>query len=689
MAARLWNKAPFVRLLSALAAGVVVQWYLPIPLAVLLSCFSSCLLFVLFYSWIAIKWRYKLAVISGAGLLLLMASLGGLAVWLHDVRNHPAWVGHTYHNGDYVFVTLEEPLVEKANSYKAEASVQAVLTANAERRAMGNIILYFKKDSLPPPLQYGSQLVFNRSLQPIKNAGNPGSFDYQTYSLFQGITHQVNLSEHDYVVLPTTERNWFQQFIYSSRLWVVSILQQFIRGEKEQGLAEALLIGYKDDLDKNLVQAYSNTGVVHIIAISGLHLGLIYALLVLLTKPLKRIRRLLWLRLMLIVASLWLFSILAGGGPSVLRSALMFSLIALGEVALRKTNIFNTLAFSAFVLLCINPFWLWDVGFQLSYAAVLSIVLFFQPIYHWFQPHNKAVDFVWKLTAVTMAAQILTLPISIYHFHQMPLLFLLTNFIAVPLSSLIVLGEILLCAVFFLPVMAGFVGVVLKWMIYFMNSYIESLDRLPFSTWNFLSINIGQTILLLVFSLAFCYWLMERQRRYAWIAFSTLALFLLIRAVSFFDAYRQKKLIVYNVPRHPAVDIISGRTYAFLGDSSLLLDGFERNFHLQPSRILHRISLGSTDVQCKNFSLAGRHFLLLDEALPFAAAEPRQTIDVLILSKNPKLYISKLLNAFLLKQVVIDGSVPAWKAALWKKDCDSLHIPCHDVSERGAFVMNW
>ena len=689
MAARLWNKAPFVRLLTALASGAVLQWYLQGSLSMLLILPGLSLLLLFGHSFLSIQRRYRLRVLNGCCVFLLLATTGSLLVHFHNVRNNKRWFGHAYHPDKKVLVSIEEPLVEKAASYKAIATVQALHEKNAGHKAEGKILLYFKKDSLKPALQYGSQLLFAQALQPIKNAGNPGSFDYQTYSLFQGITHQVYLTKSDYVVLPATNKDGLKSFLFQSRAWVVGTLQQFIPGEKEQGLAEALLIGYKDDLDKNLVQAYSNTGVVHIIAISGLHLGLIYWLLLLLTKPLKRNKNLVWVRLLLIVSSLWLFSILAGGGPSVLRSALMFTLIALGEVALRKTNIFNTLAFSAFVLLCINPFWLWDVGFQLSYAAVLSIVLFFQPVYHWLQFHNKAVDFLWKLTAVTLAAQILTLPISIYHFHQMPLLFLLTNFVAVPLSSLVLLGEILLCAFFFLPLVPNLLGAALQVMIRFMNSYIEGVDSLPFSTWNALSINIVQTMLLLLLALAFCYWLMEKQRHYAWLAFGSLAVFMLLRGVSFFTAYQQKKLVVYNVPKHPAIDIINGRSYAFLGDAALLQDGFERNFHLQPSRILHRISLEKTAAGPNYFTLGGKHVLLLDEALPFASAQPKRTMDLLVLSKNPKLYIPKLLSCFALKQVVIDGSVPPWKAALWKKDCDSLKIPCYDVSEKGAFVLNW
>lgn len=689
MAAQLWHKAPFTRLLLALAGGILVQWYLQPPLAALFICLGSCLAVTTIYAFSAVEARYWFRAINGAGLFLLLACTGSIAVWLHDVRKNADWFGKFYKEDDYVLVTIEEPLVEKANSFKAVATVNAVYKTKNKTTTTGALLLYFKKDSLLPVMTYGSQLLLSQSLQTIKNAGNPGSFDYKRYSLFEGITHQAYLTTQDYVVLPSTNTNRFKQFLFDTRYWVIGTLKKYIPGNKEQGLAEALLIGYKDDLDKNLVQAYSNTGVVHIIAISGLHLGLIYALLLLFTKPLKRIKKLLWLRLLLIVASLWLFSLLAGAGPSVLRSALMFSLIAIGESTSRKTNIFNTLAFSAFVLLCVNPFWLWDVGFQLSYAAVLSIVLFFQPVYNLFAFQNKGVIFLWKLTSVTIAAQVLTLPISIYHFHQMPLLFLVTNFVAVPLSSFILMGEILLCALSLLPVAASLIGFVLHEAIHFMNNYIEGLDSLTFSVWNGLSLSVVQTILLLSFSFFVCFWLLEKQRRFAWIAFTSLATFMVLRGISFMEAYGQKKLIVYNVPKHPAIDIINGRSYAFLGDSALLSDGFERNFHLQPSRILHRISPQEQDIGIKQFALAGKQFLLLDAALPFATVSPKKAIDVLVLSKNPKLKIEQLSAVFSIGQIVLDGSVPTWRSKQWKKECDSLHIPYFDVNEKGAFVMNW
>ena len=392
-------------------------------------------------------------------------------------------------------------------------------------------------------------MVFKKSLQEIKSPGNPGGFDYKRYSLFQGITHQVYLKENEFEVLPGENKTWFNEFIFAGREKVISILRKNIKGEKELGLAEALLIGYKDDLDKTLVQSYSNTGVVHVIAISGLHLGLIYWLLLQLTLVLRKRKNINpiaigWLRPVIIITGLWLFSFLAGAQPSIIRSAVMFTCIVLGDSLTRKTSIYNTLAFSAFLLLCYNPFWLWDVGFQLSYTAVLSIVIFMRPVYNWFYIKNKLLDFIWKLNAVTLAAQILTLPISIYHFHQFPNYFLLTNFVAVPLSSFIVLGEILLCAVSFIPPIALFVGKILSWLIWLMNSYVERIEMLPFSLWDSLQISIPQAIFLMVAVAGFGYWLLEKNKTGFKYGLVALFIFFGLRSVSFIKANNQKKLIV-------------------------------------------------------------------------------------------------------------------------------------------------
>lgn len=686
----LWDKAPFIRLVVALSLGILLQWQLSFSLINLLISFFICLSGIIIYSRLSVQQKFRLSIVNGILVNIMIGSVGCILIWLQDIRHDPNWFGHKYHESDLILATINEPLVAKANSYKAIAVVQRINCGGALNDADGKIIIYFKKDSINSTLNYGNQILFRRPLSLVKNTGNPGSFDYRRYSLFQGITHQVYLTSSDYKILPGLHRKAFKSFIYDSRHWVVNTLKTYIPGAKEQGFAEAILIGYKDDLDKNLVQAYSNTGVVHIIAISGLHLGVIYLLLLFFLKPLKNRKHFNWIRLLVIICGLWLFSILAGAQPSVLRSALMFSCLAAGEAFSKKSSIYNNLALSAFVLLCFNPFWLWDVGFQLSYAAVLSIIVFFKPVYNWFYCTNKLLDFCWKTLAVTIAAQILTLPLGIFYFHQVPLLFLFTNFVAVPVSSLIVILEIILCGLTFIPFLGKLVAELLVQLIVFMNNYIEGINVIPFSTWSNLYINHVQVILLFLLITGVYYWLLEKKKSGLWFSLFSLLLFSSVQFANEIKASRQKQLVVYNVPKLTGIDLINGTSYSFIGDRQLLQDSFLISFNLQPNRTLKHLQKRNDSLsELHDFIFNQKHIVLFDSNLRYAPAPVREKIDIAILAKNPKLYISTLMNVFDIEQVVIDGSVPSWKARLWQHDCDSIHLRCYNVSEKGAFVMNF
>jgi competence protein ComEC len=687
-----WTKAPFTRLFLPFAAGIILQWYQPTGITHIWMLLSGSIFIIASFFFIPFFTRYKWGMINGIAIFVLFVAAGMLLTQHRNVRNKDNWLGHLYKEHDAVVAILDEPLIEKTRSFKANATIIYLQHDDSCTAATGKIILYFKKDSCINLLTYGSMIIFRKSLQEIYNAGNPGGFDYKRYCLFQGITHQVYLKQDEFELLPGKKTNSVQQFIYNSREWVLRSLRRNISGEKELGLAEALLIGYKNDLDKELVQSYSNTGVVHVIAISGLHLGLIYALLVLLCKPMQRRKNLKWLRLLLIIAGLWLFSLLAGAQPSVLRSALMFSCIVLGESLDRKTSIFNTLACSAFILLCINPYWLWDVGFQLSYAAVLSIVIFMRPIYNWFYFKNKLADLAWKLNAVTLSAQVLTLPLCIYHFHQFPNYFLLTNFVAVPLSSLILIIEIILCVLSFIPAIALLIGKLLALLILLMNTCVEWVEAIPFSVWTGLQISLVQAIALFLFIGFSSYWLLERSTKALISGLLALLVFGSLRSYSFIGAARQQKIIVYNISQKQAIDIVQGRDYFFAGDTSLFLDEFACNFHFKPARTLFRFhstdKINRLQINEHGFSFGSLHIVMVNGALTSSISPTKQTIDLLLISKNAKLKLSELVRSFIIKQVIVDGSAAEWKVNKWKKDCDSLAIPCHDLAVKGAFVMN-
>jgi competence protein ComEC len=688
----IWKKAAFLRLLVPLITGILLQWYLQFNPLFWWLLFSVAAVTFLCFFFITLFQRFRLGAVSGVAVFVLLTSLGALLTYYKDIRNDRQWFGRFYSGKEYIAVQLLENPVEKPNSFKADASVLQLQKNDSLLAVHGNIIIYFKKDSSLKNLHVGSELLFRKHLQPIKNSGNPGAFDYRRYCLFQAITQQVYLKPGEFVIRESGHLRMLARLLNRLREKVLHIVRTHIPGEKEQGLAEALLIGYKNDLDKTLVQSYSNTGVVHVIAISGLHLGLIYWLLVRLLQPLRRTKQTKWLHPVLVITGLWTFSVLAGAQPSILRSAVMFTTIVIGNSLAKKSSIYNSLALSAFLLLCLNPFWLWDVGFQLSYSAVLSIVLFMKPIYNWLYFKNKVFDFFWKLNAVTIAAQILTLPISIFHFHQFPVLFLATNFLAVPLSSVIILGEIFLCCIAFIHPLAMATGQVLSWLIRYMNHYIQHIENLPYSLWDALQLNILQTILMYIFLCGSTYWLMKKHKTGLFTAAAALLLFTTSRSFSKINELQQEKLIIYNVPGHQAMDIVRGNEFCFIGDSSLLENDFARNFHLKPARILYGVhEMPNSHRILKNkkyIQLRQKHILLLDSTIRFRVPEKKLPVELLVLSKNPSIYFPRLTASFTIKQVVIDASVPFQKAAYWKKDCDSLHIPCHNVAENGAFVMS-
>jgi competence protein ComEC len=688
----IWKEAPFIRLVVPLMIGIACQWYWPFSLLFVWSLFALSVVTLSLFAVLPLSHQYHAQWYNGACLHAMLFATGGLLIYYKDIRHQETSITRQYTAGNAILVTIEEPLSEKNQSYKTIASVQAILCDDSIRKASGKIQLYFQKDSAIQHLHYGNQLLLFKALQSIKNTGNPGCFDYQRYCTFQGISYQVYLKQDEYAALKIENENLFRKFLLSTREKIVVILKKYIPDARASGLAEAMLIGYKEDLDKSLVQSYTNTGVVHIIAISGLHLGLIYWLLMLLCKPLRNRKFGRYIQPLIIIAGLWLFSCIAGGSPSVLRSAVMFTCLVIGEHINRKTAIYNSLAASAFLLLCYDPFWLWDAGFQLSYAAVLSLAIFYKPIYNLLFVSNKLVNLVWKSVAVTLAAQILTIPVSVYLFHQFPNLFLVANLLAVPLSSLIIIGEIVLCMAAIFPAIAATIGFLLNYVIRWLNLFIEYTGSLSFATINDLQISFYQVICLYAFIIAIAWWLLCNKRTGVPVALIGLLLFVLLRGIDVWHAVRQKKLIVYNIPKHSAIDVMLGQRYFFKGDSLLQKNDVLQKFHLQPSRSLYRVipasNTGNLLVGKNIFRFGNTSFLLIDHALNPVQVLSKPAVDIIIISNNPSLKIAELTVFFTCRQFVFDASNPAWKIAKWQQECRQMGLPAFSVADKGAFVFN-
>ncbi len=690
----IWKKAPFLRLLLPLMVGIILQWYLQFALPVIITAFVSYSAGYLLFLILPIALRFKLQALQGCIIQLLIIALGAWLTWQQDVRHHEKWYGNYYKDSSYLVVRIDEPLVEKSKSFKADGYVENVVQDGKAVAAEGKLLLYFSKDSTDTNLKYGDRIIIHKNLQAIKNSGNPGAFNYQRYAAFQGIFHNVFLKDNDWVITEGNSKNWFKQFIFSARAHVLDVLQRSIgTGKDELGIAEALLIGYTNDLDKDLVQAYSNTGVVHIIAISGMHLALIYVLLVWLFAKIPGINKSKWVQLILILACLWMFSILTGASPSVLRAAVMFSFIAVGKNLYKQASIYNSLAASAFVLLCYNPYYLWAVGFQLSYLAVLSIVIFQKPIYNCIYIKNKWLDKVWQLMAVSTAAQLLTFPVCIYYFHQFPNLFLISNMIAVPLSGIILYAEIVLVAFSWIPFFGTYAGKLVTALVSLMNKIILWINDLSFALWDRIPATVVSTWLLYAVVASLGAWLLLKQKKYFKIAMFMLLAFALQSAYYSWQTNSQQKLIVYNVPRYEAIDFIKGNHYQFIGDSILLQDGLLQNFHLKPGRIANQLykrydSLNNVFKEGMFYQFNNKKILVADKSVNFEPMDQKIQLDLIIISKNPKIRIASLIETFNCKFFVFDASNPAWKIEKWKEECKSLNFSWYSVYETGAFIYN-
>ncbi len=691
----IWKKAPFLRLLLPVILGILLQWYIQYYLLqILIAAVYFAVAFIAF-QLLPLTIRFKFQPLQGFLINIILVTLGLFITYQKDIRHEQNWFGNIYHDSDYIIATINEPLLEKNKSYKAEVAVNNILHNDSIQNTTGKIIIYFEKDSSNTlSLKYGDKILINKNLQVVKNSGNPGAFNYKRYSAFHQIFHNVFLKKSDWILLDEKNINWFKQFLFTARQNVLNILRKNMRGRDDQlAIAEALLIGYTQDLDKDLVQAYSNTGVVHIIAISGMHLGLIYVLLVWLFNKIPFIKRSKIIKVVFILSCLWLFALLTGGSASILRAAVMFSCIVIGQNFSRRSSIYNSLAASAFILLCYNPYFLWDVGFQLSYLAVLGIVIFQIPIYHLFYIKNTWVSKAWQLITVSIAAQIFTFPVCLYYFHQFPVLFLFTNILLIPLSSLILFVEIFLVAFSWIPIIGNYLGKLTWWLVWLMNKAILWFNSLPYSVWDGFSASILSTALLYGFVICTGYWLLNKNKT----AFKLSLLFMLsftaITGYAKWQTFNQQKLIVYNVPQHQAIDFINGNTYKFIGDTVLSEDGMLQNFHLKPARIALQLkgkgdSIPSLYENNNLYQFSNTKIVLINGPIVFESLQQKINVDCIIISKNPKLYISQLAEVFNCNLVIFDGSNSLWKIAKWKKDCEQLHLPSYSVPEQGAFVLD-
>lgn len=315
------------------------------------------------------------------------------------------------------------------------------------------------------------------TLFPIENKNNPGDFDLQLFWKSKDIKEMCFFQEDDFQFLDKVPNNSFYDFIADLNILFISILATYLDGE-ELAIGTALILGDKSLLDSEIRNAFTSTGAMHALAVSGLHVGIMLPIFLgffkLFGKYIKRKQA-----VIIVVGILWIYALMTGFSPSVIRAVFMFSVLALAQIMGRNYNPINTLFFTAFVLLILQPLYLFDIGFQLSYIAMLGIFTFNKQVSNWVQTKNKIIKFFWEGTAVGLSAQFMTVPLSLYYFHQFPNYFALANLGIMLFSGVILGGGIALFAFSFVPIINSIIGFGLFLSLYLMYQFLVWIEQLP------------------------------------------------------------------------------------------------------------------------------------------------------------------------------------------------------------------
>ncbi|MFM9840515.1 MAG: ComEC/Rec2 family competence protein [Cyclobacteriaceae bacterium] len=685
-----WIPYSMVRVAVFFTAGVLAAIYLPDLLSFRLALVISAILVSAYFPCRFFLRGRALNVISGLVGLLAVAFLG-YAHLLLKTDSHKA--NHLLSTQDriesYSAIVRSSP-ESKSKSWKVEVEVIAIKTSQWQP-IKGKVLLYVSKKGGDVTWRYGDQIIIQGGPQLLKPPANPGEFDFKRFLSFKNIYHQQFVLPDQVKWISATERKGFIYYSHEARSWASQKLNQYISGEQEQAIAAALVLGVTEGIDTDLINAYSASGALHVLSVSGLHVGIIYVILLFLLKPLNRYSWSRWVVAAISLVSLWGFAFVTGLSPSVLRAVTMFSFVAIARPFGMRTNIYNTLAASAFVLLLYNPYLIMSVGFQLSYLAVLGIVYLQRPIYNLWEVENQVGDWVWQITCVSIAAQIATFSLGLLYFHQFPVYFLISNLFVIPLSTAVLVLGVLLLAISFIPPLAITLGKLVSWLIYFLNGTVLFTEKLPFSLINEIHITTFQCWLLMGVLISFIFLFKFRRAKWLYTAFAFAILFSTLQWIHFQESVNKSQLVVYAVSGHSAIEQIEQGSSVFYTDSSLLNDEERTRFHIRPNRLQHGVAevkpslISSHNINIGLFYWQGKSVAFLanrETKLP-----QNLVVDFLIVAHNSfPIYKKERLNLKIGK-LIIDGSNSRSYTKKLTKFAQTENIPVHSVLEQGAFIL--
>ena len=566
---------------------------------------------------------------------------------------------------------VEEVL--KPNDYSQSYITRVV--AVGDTRASGKLLLNLTLDSVAKPLKVDDELLSLTNPEAIRPPLNPHQFDYQDYLQKQGIQHQIRTNYRSIIV--TQGSKTLFGMASNFREHIISKLKSRNFGHQELGVIQALILGKRDDISEATYNDYKNAGAVHILAVSGLHVGIILFLLEFLLSPLERLPKGKTIKLIFVVLLLWSYAFVAGLSPSIVRAVTMFSFVAYSLYLNRPTNSFNIIALSMLFILLVKPLFLFQVGFQMSYAAVFAIVWVYPQLQKFWFPDNIVVRKAWQLLSVSVAAQLGVLPISLFYFHQFPALFFVSNLLVIPFLGLILgLGivVILLALTNLLPqfLVDGF-----NWAIHFMNSIVGWVARqegfiiknIPFDSVQMIAGYFIITALVLFLS--------RPRRKSALVFFDGLIIFQSWTIWNQTQVHQKETIVLAHRTRNTIL-------LHQLGDSLSVITSDSDNIGTISTdyAVAERIQKVDTSVLRNSYQIGDKKLFVMDSlgVLPL-----EEQLDYLLLTQSSKINLERLIDSIRPKKIFADGSSYPSVISKWQATCIKKEIPFHYTGEKGFY----
>jgi competence protein ComEC len=700
---KIWHQLPLVRLIIPFISGILTAIYNPCQI----ENFSLIIIpYILIIGFIVLvpsfRISYRKSWIFGLAITVLLFGLGYQLTISKTQKYSRDHFSNFLTGQSNVHARLAASPIEKAKSLKVIIEIIEVKVFEQWIPTTGKAMAYIYKDERSLKLKYGDEVFINSGFRGIDGPQNPGEFDYKSFLMFHNITEVSYIKSEEWKETGINSGNGFLTSCYMIRDNLLQILREKNVMGDEYAVGAALLLGYSDMLDPEIISAYSETGALHILSVSGLHVAIVYMIFNSLLFFLDKFKKGPFIKAIFLITALWMYAALTGLSPSVLRAATMFTFIIIAKTFDFHTNIYNTLAASAFLLLSIDPFLIMEVGFQLSYIAVAGIVYIQPIIFNKFEPSGWLMHQAWGITTVSIAAQIATFPLGLHYFHQFPNYFLISNFIVIPVSTLIIYLGIALFAFSKISFIAIWLGVGFSWMVWLLNHTVQMIEKWPHALIQGISISVFETLLIYIIVLGLLYYFTKKAGSYLITSLLALILFLCLQIKEQYFQNNQKKLIVYNIRNVSAIDFIQNRSNTLLtnpefgNNQNALSFSVKQNWYelgIKYSKIIYENYESPYLFVRNNFILFNRKKIIIWQDLlnaenPDLPLVNRMKVDYLIISKNPKTSIGDILKIFAPEKIIFDSSNSEHYFKKCELACREFNQDFYSVTRDGAFIAD-